>query len=58
MVELDGNQNNSLRQTVQLKKGRYRLSFKWAARSENVGSSAMLVLWNKRRLFEVTASNE
>lgn len=36
VVELDGNQNNAMKQTISLDCGNYILSFKWAGRTSSI----------------------
>ena len=57
VVELDGNHNNVLKQSISLESGRYVLSFKWAGRTSYVSTSAMSVYWNNQKIFEVTAKD-
>ena len=57
VVELDGNQNNVMKQSLSLDPSYYILCFKWAGRTDNLATSGMSVYWNNKKIFEVTASD-
>lgn len=51
VVELDGHHNNIIKQNLNLKPGHYLLSFRWAARTAYIPSSAMSIYWNSQKIF-------
>lgn len=59
VVELDGNQNNVMKQSLTLESGEYILTFHWAARSteSNIETSAMSLYWNDQKIFDATAKD-
>ena len=46
VIELDSNQNDILRQVLDLEAGKYILSVDYAARTGQVSTSEMRVSWN------------
>ena len=46
VIELDSNQNDVLRQALDLEAGKYNFSLDYAARTGQVSTSAMSVFWN------------
>lgn len=58
VMELDGNQNYKMSQSVQLKPGHYVLGFRWARRSGSTKTSAMDILWNDKKIFSVAADDK
>ncbi len=55
VVELDGNQNNFMKQSLSLDSGYYLLRFKWAARTSYITTSALSVFWNNKKVFQAAA---
>lgn len=51
VVELDGNHNDILKQSISLESGHYLLSFRWAGRASHIPSSAMSIYWNNQKIF-------
>lgn len=50
VIELDGNQNDFIRQKVDLDSGYYSIEFDYAARTDYAKSSALSVTWNGKRV--------
>ena len=57
VVELDGNQNNVMKQSLSLDSGQYILCFKWAGRTSYTSTSGMSVFWNNKKIFEIEAKD-
>ena len=58
VVELDSNQNDVLRQSVNLESGYYILSLEYAARAGYVQTSAMAISWNGCQVKAVQGKDE
>ena len=58
VIELDGTHNDILKQRIFLNPGHYMLSFRWAGRVNNLGTSGMSILWNGRKIFEVLQAHD
>lgn len=58
IIELDGNQNNFMRQKINLRKGKYVIEIKYAARVGHVPSSAMSISWNGKAVKQITSTDQ
>ena len=58
VIELDGNQNNFMRQRINLRKGKYIIEIKYAARVGYVSSSSMLMSWNEKVVKQIASTDE
>ena len=58
MVELDSNQNDILRQRVDLKEGQVTLELQYAARSNFIATSEMSISWNGQKLKSVKGEDD
>lgn len=52
-MELDGNSNYAVRQTIYLTPGNYILNFRWARRSGATATSGMSITWDGKKIFSV-----
>ena len=57
VIELDSNQNDVLRQALDLEAGKYVLSIDYAARTGQVSTSAMNVFWNGDKIKTVQSND-
>ena len=58
VIELDSNQNDILRQKLELRKGEYNLELDYAARSGFVGTSEMSVSWNGQNVKTIKGEDD
>lgn len=57
MVELDSNQNDVLRQKIDVEEGEYLFKLQYAPRSGYIASSQMSVFWNGIKVKSVKAQD-
>ena len=58
VVELDSNQNDILRQKINLEQGSYVLQLRYAARSGCVATSEMGIFWNGQKVRSIKGQDE
>ena len=58
VVELDSNQNDILRQRVDLKEGQVTLEFQYAARSAFIATSEMSISWNGQKVKSIKGEDD
>ena len=58
VIELDGNQNNFMRQKLNLKKGKYVIEIKYAARVGHAPTSAMSISWNGKAAKQIASIDQ
>jgi hypothetical protein len=58
IIELDGNQNNFMRQKINLGKGKYVIEIKYAARAGHAPTSAMSISWNGKSAKMIAPTDE